>query len=601
MKKMISVFSGSSLKGKILAAFIITAVIPSFILIFFSYINTSKIVRDNAEELMHSSLLQSRNSLDVWTDSYEDILFQIYMNDDIVDIVDDINQGNDVTAAAGQLRRTLRGLFYTKEYIKCITVITDSGRVVFYDLLTGSATKTSWMGSVGMSQEEIYELLSSDNATHIIPTKRAGVYAADTYYLFHLGHRIIDYQNVDKQIGVVLVSVDEAMLQEICGTSDSQNQFNFMVDTDRNMISCYNRDFLGTKVIEWSDDIEERKQAYWDFLEHNGLTEFSSGMVEVIFDEKFGADIVNVSSQKNLIERLNAQQRIMLFVMGLTVLVLFILIAKMTRKLMSSINHLVKTMKIAEQGQLSVRTVIDKKTPTEIRIIETQFNQMMDKLEHSIEKEKEANERQRRAEIAALEAQINPHFLYNTLDTINWMAIDKDQYEISNSITSLAAILRYGIDNSNTEVKISREVEWLKQYLFLQQTRLKNSFECEINVSQEVLDWKIHKLLFQPFIENAIFHGFKTKKGVHVLKVDIKPDSDRLMIQIWDNGKGMEEQLVDMINSGIYPKSVDRNCIGMENAITRIQMYYGDLASVRVESRVGEYTSIHVYLPKVLV
>ena len=117
---------------------------------------------------------------------------------------------------------------------------------------------------------------------------------------------------------------------------------------------------------------------------------------------------------------------------------------------------------------------------------------MMDELESSIKKEKEAYERQRNAEIAALEAQINPHFLYNTLDTINWMAIDRDEFEISNSITSLAAILRYGIDDSNAEVKIGREIEWLKQYLFLQQTRLKNAFECEINVSPEVVDWIIH-------------------------------------------------------------------------------------------------------------
>ncbi len=599
MKKIFSMFSWSSLKGKILTAFVVTAVIPSFILIFFSYINTSRIVRDNVEELMQANIQQTKSSLDVWVDSYEDILFQVYMNDDIVDMVDDINQGEDITATKARLRSTLRGMFYAKEHIKCITVITESGEVVFYDLLTGSSTRTSWMGSIGMSQDEIYENFSLDNFTHIIPTRRAGVFAADVYYLFHLGHRIIDYQNVNKQIGVVIVSVDEAMLREICGKSDDRTHFTFMVDTQGNMISCYEEELLGTKVMEWSDDIEKRKQSHWKFLKENNLIGVNSETIEIVYDEEFGADIVNVSSQQELIKRLNAQQRILLFVLGVTVFILLILIVTMTRNLMSSINRLVRTMKIAEEGKLSVRAVVDRNTPTEIRIIETQFNHMMDELESSIKKEKEAYERQRNAEIAALEAQINPHFLYNTLDTINWMAIDRDEFEISNSITSLAAILRYGIDDSNAEVKIGREIEWLKQYLFLQQTRLKNAFECEINVSPEVVDWRIHKLLFQPFVENAIFHGFKSKKGVHLLKINIEPRQDRLMIQIWDNGKGMSEELVKMINSRIYPASEDKNCIGMENAITRIQMYYGEMASVYVESSIEEYTSVWIYIPRV--
>ncbi len=113
-------------------------------------------------------------------------------------------------------------MFYTKEHIKCITVITESGRIVFYDLLTGAATQTSWLGSIGMDQQEIYDLISEDNSTHVIPTKKAGVFAAKTYYLFHLGHRIIDYQNVNRQLGVVIMSIDEEMLQEICGKHESK-------------------------------------------------------------------------------------------------------------------------------------------------------------------------------------------------------------------------------------------------------------------------------------------------------------------------------------------------------------------------------------------
>lgn len=599
MRKIREMISWNSLKGKMLTAFIITAVVPSFVLILFSYFNTARIVRENVADMLQANLQQTKSSLDVWMDSYEDILFQVYMNDDIVEMVGEIEEGEEIELVSGQLRKTLRGMFYPKKYLKCITVITKSGHVVFYDLLTGSSTRTSWMGTVGMSQEELYEYFSQDNATRLLPTDKAGVFASETYYLFHIGHRIIDYQNVDKELGVVIVSIDEEMLREICAEDESADTFKFMVNTEGNMTSCREKELLATHVIDWTEDIEEREKRYGEYLKEQGLLEDKNAVVKAIREEGFGGDIVCVSSQKMLISRLNAQQRILLFVMGVTAAVLLLLIFIMTKNLMRSINRLVRTMKEAEKGSLSVRSEIHPSTPTEIQIVEAQFNHMMDELETSVQKEKEAIDSQRRAEIAALEAQINPHFLYNTLDTINWIAIGHDEYEISNAITSLAAILRYGIDNSNAEVRVSRETEWLKQYLFLQQIRLKNTFQCEIHVSQTVMDWKIHKLLFQPFVENSLYHGFKVEKDVYILRVEIEPGDSLLMIRIWDNGIGMPEETVNMINSGIYPESGDKNSIGMKNAIGRIKMYYGELADVRISSARGEYTEVMIQIPKI--
>lgn len=196
-----------------------------------------------------------------------------------------------------------------------------------------------------------------------------------------------------------------------------------------------------------------------------------------------------------------------------------------------------------------------------------------------------------------MEAQINPHFLYNTLDTINWMAIDRDEYEISNMIAVLAGILRYGISDSNGVVKIKEEVDWLKQYIFLQQTRLKNSFECRINVEPEIMGLPIHKLLLQPFIENAILHGFEGVERKHCLSVDMGRDRDCIRIKIADNGRGMPGQMAQEINAGIFRKTDDKNHIGMENAITRIRMYYGEEAKVMLDSQSGQGTLVQIWIP----
>ncbi len=178
------------------------------------------------------------------------------------------------------------------------------------------------------------------------------------------------------------------------------------------------------------------------------------------------------------------------------------------------------------------------------------------------------------------------------------MAIDRDEYEISNSISALARILRYGIDNSNAMVSVRREGEWLRQYLFLQQTRLKNKFECEVHIQPEVLDRQVHKLLLQPFVENSIIHGFEGVSRVYRLEVDIYTgENQELVAEIYDNGRGIPGELVAEMNRGFCAKSSEKNHIGIENACNRIKMYYGDKARVQIESVEGEYTKIRIQLP----
>ena len=202
---------------------------------------------------------------------------------------------------------------------------------------------------------------------------------------------------------------------------------------------------------------------------------------------------------------------------------------------------------------MAVRVRRDRKMPSEMETITDQFNRMMGQMNKLVEEVKMVSARQKDAEITALEAQINPHFLYNTLDTINWMAINADQYEISSAIGALARILRYGIDKSNSIVTLREEMEWLQQYIFLQQTRLKNTFSYELDVPKELLDCKIHKLLFQPFVENAILHGFEGVRRHHILVVKVqKRQNGFLQIIVKDNGKAFRRTRFRRLKAGCW-------------------------------------------------
>ena len=227
------------IKIQFVIAFVITAVIPILLVNIVYYYHTSKLVQQNVESMTRANLEQVKVSLDVWLDSYEDILFQVYTDDNIVELVDKINAGEDVANNRKMLRKTLRGLFYTKDYVKSISIITESGELVFYDQLTASTTQTSWLDSMALSQEELYEEISSDNKTHLFSTGEKTVFGSNSCYLFHIGHRIIDYRNVKKKCGVVMVSIDEKLLEEVC-SAPAENGLNFIVDGEGILVSCAN-------------------------------------------------------------------------------------------------------------------------------------------------------------------------------------------------------------------------------------------------------------------------------------------------------------------------------------------------------------------------
>lgn len=581
-------FDRKSIRNQLVSAFIFTSVIPILFVNIIYYYNTSKLVQQNVEGMTKANLEQTKVSLDVWLDSYEDILFQVYTDDYIVELVDKINAGEDVANNRKMLRKTLRGLFYTKDYVKSISIITESGELAFYDQLTASTTHTSWLDSVKLSQKELYTEISGDNKTHLFSTGEKVIFGSNSCYLFHIGHRIIDYRDVEKKCGIVMVSIDVKLLEDVCA-APTENGLNYIVDGNGYLVSCAGSDEVG-KLVAVGTDEEEKKSAYQQVAKETGLFRNKELSIYSVYDEKTGWEIIRATDQGELVRELHDQQKMLAFIILLSLMaVLLIMISQVTR-MTGSIKRVVETMRKAGKGDLTVHVAQDQTRPTEIEIIAEEFNSMMDKLKNSIEKQKNA-------EIAALEAQINPHFLYNTLDTINWIAIDKDEYEISNMIATLAGILRYGISNSNGIVKIRDEVDWLKQYIFLQQTKLKNSFQCHVDVEPELMDLSIHKLLLQPFIENAILHGFEGVDRAYYLQMQMRRDSEFIKIEIRDNGCGISPEKVQEMNEGIFKKTGDKNHIGMENAITRLHMYYGENAGVAIKSELGKGTVVEIQIP----
>lgn len=567
-----------SLRMKLLVYFGILTTVQVLVLLTYSALHVTRLLRDNTEQLTQINLEQTAKNLNLSFDSYEDVMYQLYTGDDFVAWLDNINTDKSVSVTTNQMRRQLRTILNSKEYIRSITIISENGKVITYDTLTPATYENSWLSNFSMTQDELYEEVASDNMMHIYQTEYATTFINKDHQLFHFARRIIDWRKLEKQVGIVIVSLDEELLSEIIQPENMGNdEYALLLGSDGTVISAVDKTMLGKPF-----DLEKtsKKHTVYSYV-----------------DEETGWTIIHVTDNTENERRIRENILISIVISVVSLLITLLFIWNISGQLTHSIRDVVHGMRKTKDGSLPDAVSIDRDMPPEIVSIVSQYNKTIARLETAIQKEKEETESRQQAEIRMLEARINPHFIYNTLDTVNWMAIDKEEYDMSNAISSLANILRYAISNSNKIVTIRDEVEWLKRYIYLQQYRLKNEFQCNINAAEDIMNIPVHKLLIQPFVENAIIHGFENAQDVSILDVEMKRVDDRLSIIIRDNGKGMEEELVNEINSLSWKKDRGSLGIGVYNALMRLHVYCDGQETISVTSALGKGTEIKVTFP----
>ena len=596
-----------SLKYKLIVSFLVISIIPFFIMQMISYYSITENMKDNMQELVNSNLIQTQKTLNLTLESYGDLLYQIYSDEEIIQCVENINNNVDIEINTNMLRRKLKKLCNAKSQIQALTLMTDSGQTIFYDKLTSSSTKSSW---ININQYN-YENVIKNNERILIPTRFATKIEKYNYYIFHMAHRFVKNTDIDKRIGIIIISIDAKVLNEICNENDLGNKKNgitYIYDKYRNIVFFPDRKKMGRNLSYYHlEEVENAKNFSVKLMENN---QYTTDQLEVpknahigiteLKDKKTNWTIEYIYDQSELYRSINLQRKIFLLVSFITINILLLIILGVTDRLTSSIRIILKAMNSAGEGELSVVISITEDMHQEIRLIAEHFNRMIANISDLVEKVKIITLKQKESEIKALEAQINPHFLYNTLDTINWKIIEKEEYEISNMINSLATILRYAIQNSSECVKIREELEWVKKYVYLQQSRLSVPFEFILNVDESVLESMIHKLILQPFLENSIIHGFYNVDNTCLLCIEIKDEGSKIRINIIDNGRGMDKETIEKIKQNKKVNDLDDCHIGIDNVIGRLEMYYGSSAEFLIESEIGKGVKISITLPKIL-
>ena len=219
----------------------------------------------------------------------------------------------------------------------------------------------------------------------------------------------------------------------------------------------------------------------------------------------------------------------------------------------------------------------------EIGSLTTSFNVMTHRIQELMEQNIREQEAKRKSELKALQSQINPHFLYNTLDSIIWMAEGKKNEEVVLMTASLARLLRQSISNEDEVISIGQEIEYARGYLTIQKMRYKDKMEFRIDVEPSILNIRLIKLVLQPIIENAIYHGLKYKESKGLLLVKGFLKDGNAVIQVIDDGVGMEPEVLEHIFEK-HKVNYRSNGVGVYNVQKRLQLYYGSEYGITYES-----------------
>ena len=297
--------------------------------------------------------------------------------------------------------------------------------------------------------------------------------------------------------------------------------------------------------------------------------------------------IVSLISEENLYQELhNFRNMILLYGILLTI-VLEIIAFFIYHSIYDPMNNILTTMRSIDEERSLVQRVVDDGND-EVHQVAVNFNELLDRIEELVKTVESEQEQKRETQFQLLQAQINPHFLFNTLNTLHFLALMNDDKPVGEGISALAKLLRNTITDQKDEVSVAEEIENLKNYIIIQKLRYGDLFETVYNIDEEVKDCKILKFLLQPIVENSILHAFEEDREHQLLTIRAQKYHHYLKISIGDNGKGLKPK---------ERKNSNRNLIGIDNISERIRLMYGEKYSMQIQSSIGFGTIVTLLLP----
>lgn len=563
----------------ILAAIVLTSIA--------SYQVSLSAVERNSKSYIDEIIKQVNMNLQSYVDNMENISLLAMTNKDVKYYI------SDNSFISAESRRTyekrisdlFQSILYTRQDISSIMVFGYNDRYV------SDRRITTINPFAKLEDQAWYNAASAAGGKAVISAPHVqNVIDGEYRWVVSLSRELKSTDGITAE-GVFLVDLNLSIINDICSNINlGKKGYVFIVDQGGNVVYHPQQQLIDSKLRteRISDVIAAESGSSFTAKDGDGKRIYS------VQDTKFGWKIAGVAYSNDLIATQKDLRNSILLYSLLGLSIALILSLWLSHRLTKPIKVLQTDMKLVEKGNFDIQTEIGQMN--EIGQLGRSFNVMVSRTKTLMEETISNQETKRKSELLLLQSQINPHFLYNTLDSIVWMAEQKQHEEVVLMTSALAKLFRASITKDQELVPIRVEVEHITNYMLIQKMRYNEDLDYEIDVDDAILGFKTLKILLQPFVENAIYHGLRRTYGQEngMISIRGRASGDQIVFEVEDNGRGMTPEELARLR---LPSDGDKG-IGIRNVDERIKLYFGHEYGIHIRSEIEVGTCVTITIPK---
>jgi two-component system, sensor histidine kinase YesM len=392
--------------------------------------------------------------------------------------------------------------------------------------------------------------------------------------------------------GIVMVDVPEQQLATIAQAKLGEKGYISILDDENSVITHPDRNLITTKLkLDHSKKIITSQNTKVIYTASRILIEETSTVT--------GWKIIGTIPISELTKDSIVIRNIIILILLLVCSTALFFAWQFSRLTVKPLKDMTHSMKIVEEGNFNVK--LPSIGNDEIGQLNTGFNVMIQRIQELMDRVLTEQESLRQAELKSLQYQINPHFLYNTLDSIVWLTRAKKNEEAIKMVIAITKLFRIGISRGKDIITLEEEIEHVESYLTIQHMRYSKKFDYVIEIPRSLHQYKTFKVILQPIVENAIYHGIKLKRDKGHIWVRVEEREDHLLLIVKDTGKGMDEDTVTKLNNTLKDGLGEKlNIYGLKNVEERIKLFFGEGYGIAFHSILGEGTTAEIKIPKMI-
>lgn len=583
----------SSLRVKILLIFIAVTVIPLSLVGIVSYVKSFTTIWNNTDASTIQIAEQlNRNIEDLFADSEK--FLEIGSTSSSLRFLKNSENTNAEASEILNLFKVYKSSYKFNECIKGIYILGINGKCI--NDIEGVYSLNAGIKSLNT----VKDLIAEPNKVNILSMHMPDyTLKGPKKMVISIGKAILD-ETGSNILGIIFVDIDPKIFDDFCNNMRiGKLGYFFIVDKNGDAV-CWPK--TGGEYLVG-------KHHYLEVVSkgQNGSFVETVGGQKMFFvfntSGRTGWKIIGkvplADLMKDAYEIRNLTAVVVVFCIIFAIILNFFISDRLTLPL----RNMKEKMKLAESGDLNVR--VESKNSDEVADLGLSFNKMIEKIKILMDNSVKEQENLKKAELKVMQAQINPHFLYNTLDTIMWMATSNLNEQVIELVDALSNFFRLSLSRGNEWISIRDEVEHVRNYLIIQKKRYMDILDYEINVDEEIMDYKVMKILLQPLVENALYHGIKKKRDRGLIKIIGRMTSGGkdIRFDIIDNGAGISEDCLKEITRELEDESTEINRkdrgFGLYNVHKRIKLYYGREYGLSVKSKHMEWTEVSLVISAV--